>query len=907
MAKVYDEEKDSFYKGSNAGASAEQLKQQEQGVESGSNPTADQAGSEEQDTLNKTGFYNPGDKGGGGILGKIKKNKKPLMLLGIPGVIIFIIIIILILFISSLKIPDLAQNITNYEFARVTRQFSQSADRTTEEALAVESADDSTTDNVYGALKAKFSSIGDNTWGRLDKYRPSKVIETLGNGTEATTADGTTVNLDDGLNFHFTTSKLTGREILQYGEIGGEKVEMEQVGGLAKWVPVLSQIKTIQNEADFVSQMKPLIEDGLDTYNTGLLIRVGVAAQLRKELNVSLTGLILGLFKDSPNDPAKALLEETRDKEQYIDDTSKVPDNAVTDEIKNAESDAKTEEAEAVSNDTSLEATINNDGVVPGVTAAIQKDTASTAVSTAVGFIDPLYTIATPVCIIYDGSVQQSGPTIDNQTAQQEAAYYFIASSADQQKNGSSASNDAELATAVQAENTDLGDVTQSNPYVRATGGTVDTTSSVSAEAGAGGTYDYSVFNALGLKTTTTGPLNDIFSSVCPALTSLKAAALLAAINLTAGVVTFGGSPEGQAALGDGIGAFVKAFATKTVNDIGGSLLGKATTKAGVKTVGHSAVSRAESLIFNVGKEGGKIAGIAGITILAHIVVAARAGQLNSGLAQGPDLANQADAGANIQQGEIERSQLFGRPLLENEVCASNQDDQTYVAYQESKQSTFDRYLSPSNADSMVSQSTIAADRIFSKPLGTSIAGVLDNIFTTQGIFGSLMSVFMGRSYAAANCNADSTDYGNVQFGWSDDEESLIDSNNSYDVLENQALLDKATNGGEAAIAQKYAICFGYQYNPNGDGTFDPTDSAGDLQLASGPGQAGSLGTLLSAGDIARDSDGNVINSSSALCSPENLSYNNNEFGPQMVFRWRLAMQYDTTLDQLTGEENVTN
>jgi hypothetical protein len=148
--------------------------------------------------------------------------------------------------------------------------------------------------------------------------------------------------------------------------------------------------------------------------------------------------------------------------------------------------------------------------------------------------------------------------------------------------------------------------------------------------------------------------------------------------------------------------------------------------------------------------------------------------------------------------------------------------------------------------------------------------------------------MFSGTSNKAlAATTADTSDYGNVQFGWSDDEENLIDSDNSYLPLENQEVLDRAAairpgdpNGcaaGEAAedcISATYGACF--------------TDS---------------IGTLLSSGDIQRDSSGNVI-PNEGLCSPDNLGVDNPDYGT-LVFRWRLAMSYNTTLTQLTQEANT--
>jgi hypothetical protein len=188
--------------------------------------------------------------------------------------------------------------------------------------------------------------------------------------------------------------------------------------------------------------------------------------------------------------------------------------------------------------------------------------------------------------------------------------------------------------------------------------------------------------------------------------------------------------------------------------------------------------------------------------------------------------------------------------------------------------------------------------------LGTAILRPL-------GYFGSLLS-FGGITHAAPDPSTQH--YGNVQFGWTTDEEKLIDSSPTYKPLENQEILDKQ-NAQVVQIAMTYAACFGYKYDSSGNGDMDPTDTSGDLQVD----PSATLGHLLANGDIARDSNGNVINSSGAKCSPDNLSYDNTSDpnaadtdpdSPQandLVFRWRLAMSFDTTLDQLINQQTITS
>jgi len=118
-------------------------------------------------------------------------------------------------------------------------------------------------------------------------------------------------------------------------------------------------------------------------------------------------------------------------------------------------------------------------------------------------------------------------------------------------------------------------------------------------------------------------------------------------------------------------------------------------------------------------------------------------------------------------------------------------------------------------------------------------------------------------------------------------------------MLANQQILDNS--GQEATVAGDYAKCFGYVYDESGNGSYDPTDPASNIK----PDEAGTIGSLLQSGDITRDTSGNVVDDKSKLCSPINLGPHNPTKG-DLVFRWRLAMSYNNTLDQLAGVQNVS-
>lgn len=602
-------------------------------------------------------------------------------------------------------------------------------------------------------------------------------------------------------------------------------------------------------------------------------------------------------------------------------DPAQVPDEALTPNINDATEADQQSEQNDINNPKTLQKIIDNNGVDQGAIDTASAKLNTTLLQKALGFGDPLLQLSLIGCTIYGGSLQQSKATVDNQVNQQRATFYYLESAANQQQRGSlDASTSNELSSAVGATNSDLGNINDSNPIIRASGSTPDTTNSISAEAGSSGSHVYSLLDALGITNNLVGKwINSLMDTMCPLMTSNVTAGAIAAASLAFSIGSFGVSDAGTQALADGASAFVRAYASHVAE----SIFGDVTTKDGIKVITKSFIARARPYI---AKQGLILGGTAGLTVLAHIITFSKARTLQGGLNQGPDLANEGDAGGNVVSNDLEQSQLFGRPLLENEVCASNQEDKAYLSYVTSKRSAYDRLLSPNVAESLLSRTAMSIDAHANLSSVGAIATMGDYILQPLSAFSSIVSLFTGIAGAAPNCNADSTDYGNVQFGWSAGEENLINNGNpadasttdnetSYMPFENQQVLDN-NPGKEQQIAQKYAICFGYKYNPSGDGSLDPTDTGGNLVLDSAPGGTASIGTLLADRDIAVDTHGNAINGG-GLCDPANLSYTSTDplaadsdnSSPQandLILRWRLAMQNDTTIYEMHNLQNVS-
>jgi hypothetical protein len=919
----------------------------------GSSKTGGSSGLNKAPSSNTSSFYSPGNDAGenkfynpqgdnrrfGGVRTGAKKSGQKLKralknkwviggLVGGGGAVVGLIFLLVLLF-GSLELPDVMQHIEAYEFARVTRQFSQSAERVSEEALQVEAAtegsaaDGATAANpggfygylkdTYGNMKANvndlYSGIRSNTWGKLDAFRPSQVIKNLGDTNDLT--------------LRFRTSSLTGRKILTGGSVKvagiDQSFDVEPLSGLAKWTPGLRAIIKTRNLAQFYSNFLPAVSEAEKANSTSLLVRGAGEAYLIKATNGNAAGWLLSKFvdSDSGNGNETAAKNDAEQMDETYDNTQAgftAGDNATTGELQAADSAAEQSEDNDMQkladgsydyNDY-LDYHLGNDWKADdsdpytNYIQTIIDDHASTSAESALtpsltetveADANPLSGLAIPVCIIYDGSVQRSGPTINNQADQQQDAFTALAAEADEQEAGGPPNNTqaGSLAAAIGATHDQLGDISQSNPEILADGGTINTSITPSAEAGSDGGYNFSIFNALtGISPSSLAGkiVSGIVGSTCGALTNTYVLAGGGIVNIAGIILTAGTAEAAEEAAGQSARGFVQEFATNAASNIASQLTKKVVVRDGVEEVTQGALNRFGHFVFDQGITIGKILGA---TELAHMIVASRAGIVNNGASQGTSLTNEAMCGANIQAGENERHSLFGRPLTASELVQSNAADSAFVAYQNQSKSFTQRYLSPSNADSLTSHMALALDSESRNGIAATFFHLVATILNPMDWLGPVISTLDGSVLAAPNPSTQ--DCGDIQFGWSQAEESLIDSNQSYRPLLNAKVV--SDSGEEPAIALKYAKCFGYSSDSAGDLTSDITTD-------------GSLGNLLADDDMHRDSSGNV-EENGGDCSPESLGVNNNAYGPQMVFRWRLAEQYDLTLDQMLDAQTISS
>jgi len=824
---------------------------------------------------------------------KLVKNK--LLMFGVgggSGVIVFLLIL-LVLLVGSLKLPDVMQEIEGYEFATVTGDFNDSATRITEENLAVDATDESTwkgLKNTYDDGGEGSQVVEDSLWDKLSQYNPEAILNNLEESGAIK------------INFKYTT---WGSKQWTGGEIDGEAYTVEDVTGIGKWIPGIRQLLQSNNEAATRSSFLDDLMQNEDVNALGPITKGRFFLTALDATDGSLAGELLYRFRNigkKPMDTQQAQDEASLQAQQASQAADTVPDNAATSAISEGVEDYTATEDEDEKIPAAV-ATIVEDG---GRDIAAEKSALSNFggfVNDAVGFINPIYKIILPFCIVYDGSVQQSGPSIANQSGEEEDVFDKLASAADQQKQGDTTNTDGvELANAVKGTNAELGNITNSIPYQRSSGAEVNTAAIPSAEAGSDTSYLYSVFNLFNLSKAESNTLNKIVHPLCKLGTNVFVGLTLGAANLIALGATDGGAEPIEEGADTGTMAYIKVFVTNIKDELFEQIF-KGSSPEDINELSNFAkFSRIFRFGFhNIVDELPKIAATLGVTWLAHIVIAERAGAGTNGFAQGSNLVDIADSGANIEANQIARTEFFGRPLTTPQIGQQIQNANHLVAEANASKSFTQRYFALTNADSLFTHLGITLGQYMHPAVISSFIKYCADLLNPSTYIGDLLS-FGGIVHASVSPL--NQVYGNIQFGWTKSEKALIDSSYSYYPLENQKILDES--GEEATIANEYAVCFGYHYNPNGDGNMDPGAPDGDMQPDFSGDEPGSIATLITSQDIVRDNSGNVI-ANQGLCSPDNLGPNNNQFGPSMVFRWRLAMNYLATLKNLSEEQNITN
>lgn len=729
--------------------------------------------------------------------GRIKKKlKKKLIIGGILGGTGAGIILIILLFLTALKLPHMVANISVYEFARLSRNYSRSVAQVTEEKIAIDAESTFAQD-----VKARWTDLRSKTWGKLDKYRPQKVLDNLKSG--------------DNFEYTFTEKPRTlfpgTREVLDGVKVNGQQLNLSD----AQWFDVKTKFT---DRLEFNGRLTAQLEDALKESNT--LVRGKVAQSIRDELGIRLRRW--ERLTKSYQDALDAERENIRLTAAAAESKANPP---AVDAIDEAVTEADNASQETLKSDAKLNTFIKSDGqslatetdqIIERTTFDAFNSTATKIISTA----STIYAIAVPACLIFEGSVENSGSVVNANSDRAVKTYYTIAAGAHQQQNGQADPNN------IGGLNDEIGDISNSPAELRASGKLTSTESFSNPQVGGA---QYTIFDAVLGGGIVSGFFNTVMRASCPTLTSISTGVTLAAAEIGINVASGGAEESFTLALKTAFTdifkeVFTKKFAVKVIRDVG---------------------------LIEIG------------SYIAKMIVVSHMGQQASGIPNGQELAIEADQGANIAAGDIDRQQFYGRPMTQSQIVMSNYQDAQYIALANSKKSVFDRYLNPHNPVSALTNTALAMDNGLRRPIAVTLRGLFAKIGTLfEPSRTVLLSLLSGNQQKALAATAN-TNYHLVQWGWTDDEEAVIQGNpEKYSPINNAEYVER--NMDLQALKVKYDKCF----------TSD-------------------MGTLLSEKMIVRDSDGNV-KPDEGDCAPNKLGSSNEE-----AFRYRLYMRYEGTLSQL--------
>ncbi|HSX23977.1 MAG TPA: hypothetical protein VLE74_02645 [Candidatus Saccharimonadales bacterium] len=760
-----------------------------------------------------------------------KKGRRRLIAGSILGGGSIMFLFLLIFFISTLTIPNFMEHVTAYQFARTTRQFANSAGEIEGEKIMLDTASDTAYSGFIDRYSGgRVSAIRD----KVNSYRPEKVVDNLETKGRLTYVyeDGATVA-------GFTRQRLTAI-LLDGQEISASNPTL--VGRL------LHPIKTFTDKIDYRSDLKDGLEVSLNGRNT--LVRSSVAKAIRGRVDAKLVRWVRNGKPDDPKNPdnyekdAKTA-EQLNAEESYAvaTDDGKAPRLAAGDTVTKAVEEGQTAllDAEEIClkdpacyEDQAATGKPFSQKALTALDTALQSDTLDKLAST----FSTAGAVAIPLCLIYDGSVNNSKNTIDAQNDSNIRTFNSVAAVNGHQQSGQNISAPALNALIHQLNGKD--GIGASVPELRANNRPVDTTEFASAQASS--SQSFTLLDAIpGIPQVAINFMNNFADKFCPTLTNTYVI-----LGLGAGEILIVAGTGGSVSLTD---AGLKEFVTVALKDFFDEF-------------------SAKTFVTDLVKTGAKIGAA---TELAKLIVASRAGSVHNGLARGKPITSDIDAGGNAMASYEEQQMLAGAPMNNADTAFSMLEDHQYLAHQQSRLPITQRYFALSNPDSLLTKvGTVAASYLNFTALSKTLGG-LGHILDPLSSFAAIFSHW-GTGTAVADSVVDKANYGQVQFGWTPNEEAKIASDASYQhPLENQRILDGS--GKEDEIANKYKDCF-----------------------------EKTIGQLLSDKEIQRDTNGNVIDS--GLCSPKNLSYNNPDYG-DLVFRWRIAIRHQKTLDHLLDIQNV--
>lgn len=810
---------------------------------------------QENDLYNKDSSAKP--KGASALLSALKNGSKKKYIIGAA---IPITLIILILFLmSALKIPNYAANIAAFRLSRAAMQYTKASSAIDAEKAAIDSADD----GMYSSIKRKYGSLRDSTWGKLDEYRPNKLYKNM--------------KASDRISYVYKDRKILGVNVpkLEAVVIDGEKIPINEKKFGRLWSNYKERIR-------FSAQIDANVDQALRGRSS--LIRSRVANEIREAYGIRLMFWEkLGRnYQGLKATEADRLL--LRDNEKNLKSEAKNP--PVSEDMKTTATEVETQVSEDIADDVKATEMLENGGITQEAsdvaTKGLERSTFSNVFRTVVGLINPVYDIAVPACLIYDGSMYKPGGDIDQQSEGATKAYYALSTAGDQQKAGDT------TAEAVGAFNRKLEDRYGAESVVDqyASGNNPDTTLEKSPQSNM--LSELSIAGALLGNNTLTTVVDSIGQTVCPQLTDvwkmLGAGLLLLIGRVVAAIISGGysevGTETGKVALSTALKAGLKKYAVKTFEKrIDKVILEKLSSIWEKSVVNVTEKGLIKGFIKTAFPKGGfarkfarDFALIETGTFISKMIVLHKAGLVNDPVTYyGTDYINLADMGGDLQNNDLNRKMFYGAPMKDKDIAKDDARVLSYFNEEQKNASIYNRYFALNNQRSLAYKYVYKLARI-------KYVNIKDELINLLNITKLSLANFLRPNYAYANSSTSSATahYGIVQWGWTNEENSLIESDESYGVLENARILTES--GKIPEIQSKYGKCFG---------------EGGET-----------MGTLLEKGLIKRTEEGNITDEGD--CSPVNLGIKNQQGFGNLVFRYRVYKMYENTLEQNLGIQNPT-
>lgn len=792
---------------------------------------------------------------------KLSKNKWLVGGVG-AGSLGLLALIMLLFLIGAQIIPNFAQNMIAYSFARVARETADSTSSVTAEKIALDSAPDAT----YANAEKTFGNETDpatkeNLWKKLDSYRPEKVVDNMRASGQLYFEYGPDKSLNP-------LKKLTGRQTLQKIHVNGQTIDVPQNS--------FSTLDKILNPIDYAKGLwqsnRALSSTLADSMNTTLrgtnwIIRSKAAGIIRSKFDIKLYRWSKPQLEEYNKDTnAQANIQEEKESINIETDNLAAMDEAKSgltpgSQESQAADQVKQDLQNCVGQDACVQQIIDSGGALPVSTVNILNSVfASNIWDTLLKILGPTYAIAAPLCMIYEGSIVNSGGVINANEGEIQRTAYQVTSAADQQKYGNVNGNAIGAQVRQMGDN---GEIARSNVMNRASGIPINTSQAgVDPQQAANGTYSYDILSFLG---PVGGAIRPYIKTICDIFDNPWSALFIGIITLAVPVVRGGLEAVGQAA-GQGIAIIVARLA----ENLGATLAEMFSKKELAKLAAISA-------------------GTIGAAFLAKYIVLQHLAALNNGFSRNKSFDDRAEAGAIDNSQYVERQQNMGVPMSPSGTAQTKVQDLSFMSRQEQQQGVFQRYFAVSNAQSFVSKLGVSAWAHMNLGTIPQLIVSAGRIFNPIAAFNGVFSLFQNKSLAAATSNLDTTDYNIVQYGWTPIEEWHYEHDPNYNMLNNQKALDQS--GQEQTISDKYTKCF-----------------------------TSKLGDLLSNGDLRRDDKGIVLTGTGdGDCASDNLSPTNRDDPTQtdnmvfangtaqLVYRWRVAIRNQNVLNQLLDTQNPTD